>query len=923
MRILFFAAIASAVGALAQTNVEIAATSSRVTLGETLKASAAARDANGNMMNVTFRWSSNNDTVASVSADGTITPRALGIARIRATTPNNVWSETQIQILPGSVTIDPPSVDLIVGQSQEFKVTFRDAAGKDIANVPVTWSVLTGVGFTSNAASVLNGRVRALTEGDLIVRARYVYNTATPGFQAEIYANARLTIRPPRHYRSERVLRPESPPDVRFRYKNGQMFTASNGQLLFLASLNGWSSGIGLIDENGAPAMLAYAGQPGITQSTYVYDFSNISMNRRGDIIAQGSMIGSNNVLWRGDRNGLRPVVWENSTYSGFTTTNSHRYSRLALGPDGSTVFQANFRDGDPPVNYNGIFRMNPDASATRQVAANYDPWPELGGLPTFDGDTIAAGPNDTVYFSAYNGARRGLYRQTGFSAPQKIVVTGDTLLGSTVASFFGWPLYYVSEEGDVTFGVTLANNQSFFLLLPGGDLSKAKSLRVTGWSGVYGANENGVLALISPLNKAYGMYVWKGDETREIFVPNRSQVDGGVIQSVLSATFDTQGRITAMVQTDKNPWVIARFNGNSAPVLLKDGDPYQGDAPSAAWGLPQGGKSANFQIITGGANGSVFEYDGGGFKPVAIPGQRLAPTQVLTGIATWNSRRGPDGAIYLTSTSGYGIARVANGKTETVSACNRRSDEGVVLGCAYEVRVNAGGAMLSTQGSDKSDTRLALLTGATAKTVVTNSANPAYVTSVEGLGPVVSWSEQVLDNNGRVLAILRNARGAFGLFVWTDGTWRKIALQDETLDRWLALNFATLKAVGDSFYFRVQVPGGGWAIYMLGPGAATPRIVLDVDEVMANGVMVNTAGLYDVNNNGDIVFQASGFGQTSYAVKLSSGDLKHVYTNNTVTADGDILWRLVDLDIRDDGTVWSLFVSLWDEPVVYRSTPE
>ena len=73
----------------AQSNVQVIADASRVMAGRTIKASAVARDNAGSAMNVTFRWSSSSDAIASVSADGTVTAKVLGIVRIRATAPNN------------------------------------------------------------------------------------------------------------------------------------------------------------------------------------------------------------------------------------------------------------------------------------------------------------------------------------------------------------------------------------------------------------------------------------------------------------------------------------------------------------------------------------------------------------------------------------------------------------------------------------------------------------------------------------------------------------------------------------------------------------------------------------------------------------------------------------------------------------------
>jgi hypothetical protein len=121
--------------------------------------------------------------------------------------------------------------------------------------------------------------------------------------------------------------------------------------------------------------------------------------------------------------------------------------------------------------------------------------------------------------------------------------------------------------------------------------------------------------------------------------------------------------------------------------------------------------------------------------------------------------------------------------------------------------------------------------------------------------------------------------------------------------------------------FFRVQVQGGAWAVAEY--SASRPVVRLDVDEIGANGVPLNSVNFYDVNTRGDLLFQAAGFGLTFYGVKLA-GDagFRHIYTNTSLTTDGDLPVRLLDGDLRDDSTVYLLFVSLGDEPVLYRAVP-
>jgi len=484
-----------------------------------------------------------------------------------------------------------------------------------------------------------------------------------------------------------------------------------------------------------------------------------------------------------------------------------------------------------------------------------------------------------------------------------------------------GSGMHYVGTDGIVVVGLRLANNTNYLVRLPQGRTEGMTTLRINSWSSTYGASEAaGVLTYITPQNQPNGLYLWKGSNLRALYSVSQRTIDSGVIENIYAAALHEDGRVTALLQTDKSSLALVRFDG-SITTLARTGDPIPADPTPSMWGFLPGPKTSGPHVVAGGRSGSIWKVGAGGLEPAVTAGYRFAAPWVFTGAATWNARRGSDGALYVTQTSGYGVVRIDEAGWKQVFVNNKRLENGVTLFNPYEVRVNREGAMLTTQSTDRGDQTVAYTTpGGKTEIVITDGSVASAAISADGFGPVNGWTDAMLDERGRIGVILRNRAGESGFFVWEGGTWKSVLRRNQSIGGLPALNFASVRTADSSFFFRVQAPGGGWMVCEYRDGAPTVRV--GVDEVTANGVLVNTIGLYDVNSNGDVAFQYFNFGGTFIGVKRGDRFL-HGYTNNQWTAEGDLLWRISDIDLRDDGSLYVLAVTVNDRLVLYRADPQ
>jgi trimeric autotransporter adhesin len=151
-------------------SVNVTPPTASVTVGQSTTLTAQTLDANGNALTGrTVAWTSSNTGIATVSEAGVVTGVAPGSATITATSENKSGTATvTVTAIPvANVTVDPTTVSLTTGGTQQITATARDAQGNALADRAVTWE-----SQNTNIATVSStGLITAVAPGTTTVTA--------------------------------------------------------------------------------------------------------------------------------------------------------------------------------------------------------------------------------------------------------------------------------------------------------------------------------------------------------------------------------------------------------------------------------------------------------------------------------------------------------------------------------------------------------------------------------------------------------------------------------------------------------------------------------------------------------------------------------------------------------------------------------
>lgn len=142
---------------------------------------ATVRDAGGTaVVGASVQWASSDDAVATVSAGGVVTGRAVGVATITATNDGrSATAAVTVSAAPrvpvDSVRVTPSDPRVAVGQSAQLTATVLDASGNVLSGRPVTWSSSNPLVATVSATGVVN----ALLAGGATITATSGGKSAT------------------------------------------------------------------------------------------------------------------------------------------------------------------------------------------------------------------------------------------------------------------------------------------------------------------------------------------------------------------------------------------------------------------------------------------------------------------------------------------------------------------------------------------------------------------------------------------------------------------------------------------------------------------------------------------------------------------------------------------------------------------------
>jgi len=155
-------------------SVSLTPAAASVLTGQTVQLTATPKDANGNPLGGrVVTWSSDNTTIATVSASGLVTANAVGSATITATSEGQSGaSAITVSTVPvASVAVSPATASLSVGQTVLLTATPKDANGNPLTGRAVTWSTdngsvatVSGTGLVT-AAGAGSATITATSEG--------------------------------------------------------------------------------------------------------------------------------------------------------------------------------------------------------------------------------------------------------------------------------------------------------------------------------------------------------------------------------------------------------------------------------------------------------------------------------------------------------------------------------------------------------------------------------------------------------------------------------------------------------------------------------------------------------------------------------------------------------------------------------------
>jgi PGF-pre-PGF domain-containing protein len=130
------------------TEITIDPLTATVAVNETRQFTATLLDQDGNTMTgIEVNWTSSDETVGTIDADGLFTAVAEGTATITATTENvtgeatvTVSTEAPIEPITTEITIDPLTATVAVNETSQFTATVLDPDGNTMTGVEINWT---------------------------------------------------------------------------------------------------------------------------------------------------------------------------------------------------------------------------------------------------------------------------------------------------------------------------------------------------------------------------------------------------------------------------------------------------------------------------------------------------------------------------------------------------------------------------------------------------------------------------------------------------------------------------------------------------------------------------------------------------------------------------------------------------------------
>lgn len=910
-------------------NIYVASPKPRLISGETVKLTATARDSAGVLRpENTFTWSTTDASVAAVDSSGNVTARALGLAEIRGSI-GNVRGAVTIQVLPARIVVTPGAVNLFAGDRQQFKAEVLDGAGKPMT-VGVSWDIVNAMLRSTVVASVDRlGNVNTSGAGRFYVRARFNYSgqSVMPfAPYAEGVAEIDVKLRRSHDVRAVIATGPRPAPGV-LRGRRTYLSSTAAGDLIFLGSLDGSASALML--QQGLPGgrlrQLASSGMPGPVPFGLVYEWQNFAANRKGQVLSRGLVAGAATGLMLAPAAESGWIASEGMYAGEIEVISSFAITRNSLNNTGEAVARATFRLPGDPVTHTGLFRFEPNGEVAL-VASTRDQFPELDGPLTFEGD-FGIADSGTVLFRVSAGAKSVLFKQSGFSAPEKVVALGDPVGAGRLASFAGttYLTFFVSGQGDVVFYGTFTGGVPSIVHIPPSGTPRLYAYRSL-W-GVFDVLDGQIL-WYGDAGRGAALYVWKPDGSQDRSIAHDAALGDERITQIDGATF-VPGGVAALVRTARRPFVLVRSQGTAVEVITEAGAAVEGESSVSFQSLIKGTKGSEPPMLYGmGDPGSLLEFVDGTLRSRLTYGDRFDGDVFALGVFGYQTRRSANGALYHflsphgLSVNNHGLYRIDSNAAVAGTRFNYIWPDGTTQyngGTIYFAAED--GRLVVASGTSRNHSRLAIFRGNEATLLATNGTNPDLLTRIAGSGDVTGWSDAVLAEDGRVMATLRFRNSPDGVFLWQAGQWTPLAIVNQTQFAGLTVTGVNaIRASGSRLYACFNLSGGGSLIAEWADGQW--KTLVSHQDTSPTGQPMAGLGAFDVNRRGEVLFFANSFGWPTVLFRKTSGELSIVSYAWEAEAAPAQLVRYVDLELRDDGRAYLLALDVLDRYVLLDAMP-
>jgi hypothetical protein len=170
---------------------KIAVTPSQATLAvrDTVTLEAAVIAASGSSVGgVAVYWSSQDTTIASVSAAGLVTAHVPGRVTIAASS-GGTSGEATITVSAAAIaalTVAPETLVVRVGATGQLRATARDASGKVVTGAPITWASSNGAVATVDSGGTVSGVAAGTATISAFVAGQLASATAIVGLPAPV-----------------------------------------------------------------------------------------------------------------------------------------------------------------------------------------------------------------------------------------------------------------------------------------------------------------------------------------------------------------------------------------------------------------------------------------------------------------------------------------------------------------------------------------------------------------------------------------------------------------------------------------------------------------------------------------------------------------------------------------------------------------